>query len=213
MKIHLADSIYWEELGDDFQQQLAKTLKNAYREATKLMPFGSSHLNVFVQPREHTLIDETHDFGCMYNSEYIEFAFSPSYAKKHPNDILTQARRTMLHEMNHAARYNIPIWHNNFLDSCILEGLATVFEREHCNYIPLWSKYPKEVSDWLGEIRAKLDTLDRNEYMFEHPDGRKWIGYKVGTYIVDEAMKQSGKSIVELTQMECADILALAGVL
>jgi uncharacterized protein YjaZ len=49
--------------------------------------------------------------------------------------------------------------------------------------------------------------------MFTHTDGRKWIGYKVGTYIIDQAMKNSGKSVIELTQMECVDILKLAKVL
>ena len=55
------------------------------------------------------------------------------------------------------------------------------------------------------------DIRSWEEYMFIHPDGRRWIGYKVGTYIVDEAIKRSEKSVIELTQMECTDIIDAAG--
>jgi hypothetical protein len=46
--------------------------------------------------------------------------------------------------------------------------------------------------------------------MSRHPDGRRRIGYKVGTYWVDQAMAKSGRSIADLTNMSTADVLALA---
>jgi uncharacterized protein YjaZ len=48
--------------------------------------------------------------------------------------------------------------------------------------------------------------------MFKHSDGRKWIGYKVGTWIVDEALKRSKKTIEQLTQLDCAEVRRLARV-
>lgn len=203
MKIHFADTPH--EVSDDFKQKYISEIEIAYDEASELLPFGSKHLNFFIQPRTYDLIPETKDSGRTVNSEFITLAFNPNTDKP-----LEHVRGTVFHEMNHAARYNKGIWHNNFLDTCILEGLATVFAREYAEYDALWGKYADEVADWLKELRAQGDSVDFGQYMYAHPDGRRWIGYKVGTYIVDEAIKKSGKTVIELTQTECANILELA---
>lgn len=41
-------------------------------------------------------------------------------------------------------------------------------------------------------------------------DGRRWVGYKVGTYLVDRAMKVSGKSSAELFSVSTEDVIAMA---
>jgi len=47
---------------------------------------------------------------------------------------------------------------------------------------------------------------------FDNPDGRRWVGYKTGTWIVDKAMQKSGKSVVELTVLPVDEIIALSDV-
>jgi hypothetical protein len=46
--------------------------------------------------------------------------------------------------------------------------------------------------------------------MFEHPDGRTSIGYRVGRYIVHEAMRNSGKDILALSALSPEEILNMA---
>jgi len=46
--------------------------------------------------------------------------------------------------------------------------------------------------------------------MGEHPDGRNSIGYRVGRYIVHQAIANSGKSILELSGLAPNEILRLA---
>lgn len=203
MKIHFADSPY--KVSADFKQKYIAEIENAHREVSKLLPFGSKHINFFVQPRTYDLIAETEDTGYTVNSEFVTLAFNPNTDKS-----LEHIKGTVFHEMNHAARYNNGIWHNGFIDNCIMEGLATVFAREYANYDALWGQYADEVTDWLDEILEQGKNIDVNQYMYRHSDGRRWIGYKVGTYIIDEAIKNSGKTVIELTKMECADILKLA---
>lgn len=210
MKIHFADSSY--KVSADFKQKYIAEIEKAHKEVSELLPFGSKHINFFVQPREYGLIKETQDNGHAHNSEFLEFAFNPTVDEKGLKTILDDIKATVFHEMNHAARYNIPIFHVKFLDNCIMEGLATVFERDYGGSKPPYGKYPKNVADWVQEIIDKNDMFAWQEYSFDHPDGRRWIAYKVGTYIVDEAIKNSGKTVIELTQMECADILKLAKV-
>jgi hypothetical protein len=48
--------------------------------------------------------------------------------------------------------------------------------------------------------------------MFQHPDGRRWIGYRAGTYIADRAIAASSRSAAELVQTPTGEILSLAGI-
>ncbi|TAH35173.1 hypothetical protein EYC59_02510 [Candidatus Saccharibacteria bacterium] len=212
MKVHLAEAD-WGSANAAFREQYVGLLTNAYEDVTELLPFGSSQVNFFVQPRAYNLIDETHDNGHTHNSEFIEIAFDPEYFVGQPEAVLkSHIQGTVFHEMNHAARYNLGIWHESFLDSCLLEGLATVFEREYAETTPLWGAYPSNCDEWLQEVQRLGEGIDTGQYMFAHEDGRKWIGYKIGTYLVDQALQRSGKTIVELTQLTCSDIMNLAGV-
>lgn len=207
MKVHFAESSY--KVDNAFKNQYVAKIKAAYKEASAILSFGSKHINFFVQPRTYGLIKETHDTATTFNSEFITIAFDPKFAETHPKQLIDQVPASVYHEINHAARFHKGIWHESFLDKAILEGLATVFEREYAHSDPLWGKYPKNANNWLTEILKLGDKVNHNHYMFMHPDGRRWIGYKVGTYTIDQALKKSGKDITELTQMQCADILKL----
>lgn len=208
MKILFADSEY--TIDATFKRKYIAEIKTAHAEVLKLLPFASKHVSYIVHPRTWSLMD-TGDSAHTYNAELIELAFDPTFTKASKQVILDDVRFSVFHEMNHAARYNLDgIWHAKFLDSCIMEGLATVFTREYTKEDAAWAKYPKEVAAWIDEIIAKNDAFPWPSYSYSHPDGRKWIAYKVGTYIVDEAMKNSGKNSIELTQMTCSEILELA---
>jgi|GEM_PF-2635133 len=210
MKIHIADSSNADKL-EKFTNAYSAEVAKAYADARPLLSFGSEHLNFFVQPSE-SVIAETGVNGQTINSEFIVLKFDENL-ELDEEVILGNVRSMVFHEMNHAARFNLSIWHKTPLDMCLFEGLATVFEREHAGSQPLWGRYDKTViSEWINEIKDLEDGILSNDYRFEHPDGRRWISYKVGAYIIDEAMSKSGKSVVELTQMQCKDILDLAGV-
>jgi hypothetical protein len=45
--------------------------------------------------------------------------------------------------------------------------------------------------------------------MFKHPDGRLWIGYRAGTYLVDRAMAKSGKTSVSLLTVPVQEIVEM----
>ena len=144
MKIHFAESAY--KIDPGFKKKYIAEIETAHKEVSKLLPFGSKHINFFVQPREYSLIPETQDNGRAYNSEFVELAFNPTLDDKGLKIILGNIKATIFHEMNHAARFNIPIFHVKFLDHCILEGLATVFERDYGGSKPPYGEYPDKIS-------------------------------------------------------------------
>jgi len=68
------------------------------------------------------------------------------------------------------------------------------------------------------EVRKHLPALapqitlhaKRTDWIMQHPDGRRWIGMKTGTYLVDQAMKNLNRTSAELIAMPTADVLAAA---
>ena len=72
---------------------------------------------------------------------------------------------------------------------------------------------PEDVLAWVGEL-LKLPESERwDQWMYQHPDGRRWIGYRAGTYIADRAISESGRSAAELVLIPNEEgILKLAGI-
>ncbi len=100
----------------------------------------------------------------------------------------------------------------SFMDSVVSEGLATAFERDSGGRQPPWGEYPEQVRTWVHELLRLPLSAPYHHWMFHHPDGRRWIGYRAGTYIADEAIAASGRSAAELVLTPTDEILKMAGV-
>jgi uncharacterized protein YjaZ len=120
--------------------------------------------------------------------------------------VQAQLRFALFHELHHTVR-GAP---QEFMDTVISEGMATVFARDFAGAIVPWADYPDDVTDWVGEIRALEPGFRYDHWMFNHPDGRRWIGYTVGTYLMDQAIAASGRSAAELATARTSEILKLA---
>lgn len=99
-----------------------------------------------------------------------------------------------------------------FMHGVVSEGLATAFERDAAGSSPPWGEYPPEVRGWVDELLALPSDVNYVEWMFLHPDGRRWIGYRAGTFIADQAIKTSGSTAAELVNTSTEEILRLVGI-
>jgi hypothetical protein len=97
-----------------------------------------------------------------------------------------------------------------FIDGVICEGLATAFERDFGGWSPPWGEYPAQVSEWVAELLRLPATASYRAWMFQHPDGRRWVGYREGTFIADRAIEASGRSAAKLVGTPALEILQLA---
>lgn len=145
---------------------------------------------------------------------HIAWTVNPNHRDGMETIVRTQLRSSLFHEMHHLARGWVinggaPV--TSFMDAVVSEGMATVFEREFAGSQPLWGDYPEEVADWVDELRAlPMSAFDSYaQWMFMHPDGRRWIGYRAGTYVADQAVAASGRSSAELVRMPTQELLDL----
>lgn len=99
------------------------------------------------------------------------------------------------------------------VDHAIYEGAATKFEQIRAGTNPGWSQYPEEVEDWVREISLLGNEYDFGKWKFYDPEtSRRWILYRSGCYIVDQAMLKSGKSIEELAKTPPMKIFEMSGI-
>lgn len=119
-------------------------------------------------------------------------------------------RATLFHELHHLVR-SASGNPGSIVDHAVFEGMATVFERDFAAAQPPWGLYPANVEEWAQEVMALPSDPSVREWLFSHPDGRRWVGIRVGAFWVDQATAASGRSAADLVSTPTDNILALAG--
>ena len=120
-------------------------------------------------------------------------------------------RATLFHELHHLARGWVETGAPPALmDAVVSEGLATSFERDAAGHRAPWGEYPPEVRAWVDELLALPDDAPYAQWMFRHADGRRWVGYRAGTFLADQVMARIRRSAAQLCLVPTAEILALA---
>jgi len=161
------------------------------------------------------VIPETGEAGMSLRPGLVEWVVDPQRAGGIVNSAETHLRNTLFHELHHQVRGWVMrggTGPTSLMDAVIAEGLATVFARDAAGHDAPWAQYPTNVEDWVAEIQSLTGTHDRRHWMFQHPDGRRWIGYRTGTYICDRAVKRSGLTPAELVSETTERILNLASI-
>ena len=124
-------------------------------------------------------------------------------------------KSTIFHELHHLSRgwaiqdnkfsYGIP-------NAMVNEGLAVAFTEIYTGNINEVNAYTNKADNWVKEILAlPLDASYSDWVMGEHPDGRTYIGYRTGNFLVRRAMNNSGKNILEISNLMPDEIIKLAG--
>ncbi len=165
------------------------------------------------------LIDGVGVCGFASKADKITLAFDPDFPDK------DQQRRDLkgsyFHECFHLVQgYTGDNIHMDVsvlpaLESGIYEGAATVFERNKGGSEPSWGKYPdaETMSVWIEEVKKLPPNYDWQQWKwFNQEFGEANMLYRVGTYIVDEALKHNSKLAIEdLASMKAKDVLRLSG--
>lgn len=212
MNVVVLDSKHWPEAHKNGvrEHDVRKAAEKAASEVTEIIPFVPSYVNLVLHPvPKGEAIPETGVGGMTYSDEYSSVFFE-SDVRYGKGQLLEEVRTTTYHELTHAATFQYEPWQPGALYGAVAEGLATVFERDYAGSSPLWGKYESDdtMQGWLGELK-KLPVGDSKnmDYFIKHSDGRKWIVYKTGTWIIDKLLAD-GEDLFELMKLKHTDVLA-----
>ena len=135
----------------------------------------------------------------------------------HPDGCTRIIQKHLRHSLFHECHHLVRGWvrHGSMrpralIDAVICEGLAGAFERDAAGSMPPWCSYPDNVREWLDELLPLPITAPYSDWMFRHPDGRTWVGYRTGAFIADSAIQHSGLSAAELVEVPANEVLRLA---
>jgi len=162
------------------------------------------------------VIPETGDAAAALEPGHVLWVVDPSRPGGVENIAREHLRASLFHELHHLARGYVMIGADapiSLMDAVVSEGLATVFSRDFADDRPPWGLYPPDVRDWVEELLAVRipDGESYQDWLYDHPDGRRWIGYRAGTWVVDQAVAASGLSAAQLVSTPTDEILRLAG--
>lgn len=161
------------------------------------------------------VIPETGEMGTAVAPNRVGWTVNANLPGGVPAIARAQLRFTLFHELHHLVRGWVMYGgapRNSFMDGVVSEGLATVFERDIGGRKTPWGDYPEDVKKWVAELLELPVYAPYNHWMFDHPDGRRWIGYRAGTYIADQAVLASGLSAAELALVPTDEVLRMSGV-
>jgi uncharacterized protein YjaZ len=203
------------------RQTLREKISSAAHRANKFLNLDDQ-VNIVVNLNEYGsgLIPETGTGGRTHDTGFVEYFIDPRLPRGAEYILRDDVNATVFHELNHAARWTaLPEIDDRLIADAIFEGLATAFARDFGDSKSdgkLWGNYHDEsentLQNWAEElIAAGSDWTKRDELFFQNTDGRRWIGYKTGTWIVDRAAKNSSKSIPELSTLSVEEIMRFAG--
>lgn len=160
------------------------------------------------------VIPETGEAGVALGPGLIGWTVDPTRPGGAVAVAKARLRSTLFHEVHHLVRG----WTveggtagRRLIDAAVAEGLATAFERDAASSTPPWGEYPRDVRLWSEQLIALPVSASYGEWMFQHRDGRRWIGYRAGTFLADRASAGSGRSPAELASVPTDEILGFAG--
>lgn len=176
------------------------------REVRVLLPSLPKRLTLVVQTGKR-VIPETGETATAVQPSSVYWTVDPD------RDVLAVIRKelrpTLFHELHHLVR-TARVERAALLDSVVTEGLATAFERDFGGVRPPWGEPGPDIEAWTREVFEQPPDASRETWLSRHPDGRRWIGLRVGTFLADRAMKASGRTSAELAGVPTAEILQMA---
>jgi uncharacterized protein YjaZ len=190
------------------EAELQRVADAAFREVRPLLEGLPTRLTLIVKFGKKDVLPETGETGTAGYPGNVGLTLDPD------RDVLVTIRSfvrpCIIHELHHLARKSRVPGPISLRDRVISEGLATAFERNTAKNAPGWGEVTPEVADWAREILRLPETADIDPWFKPRADGRRFVGSRVGTFLVDRASRASNKSPAQLVFASTAEVLALA---
>jgi len=208
------DSLRFTEPQKDF---IREVIINSETEVRNLLPMLPDSIKVIVENVDWDLDIVGGVTGRTETNSppLVMVQISNNYQEGIIDSVHSGLKTTIFHEFHHLSRgwaiqdnkfsYGIP-------NAMVNEGLAVAFTEIYTGNVNKTTAYSDEADSWVKEILdLPLDASYSDWVMGEHPDGRTYIGYRTGNFLVRKVMTKSGKNILELSKLMPDEIIKLAG--
>lgn len=201
-------------LGDDVRSAMTAILDATYADVVAIYP-DLGAVTVEVHTIDRPGVDAIGGItGRAQRPGVIVIEVSMTYPEGILTAIEANLARNFYHELHHLAR-GWTIENNAFGPgihiAAINEGLAVVFSEEMTGQPDVSGAVPDDPAAWALEIRDLPLNANYWEWMFDHPDGREAIGYRTGTWLVRQAMANTGLTLLEMAEHSPDEIWRMAG--
>jgi hypothetical protein len=217
----LTGGVFFKEESYKFTKEQRASINDyitdAEIEVKTILPKLPDNINVFVELVDWDLDAVGGVTGRTESNDppLVAIQLSKNYRGGNIDSLQSGIRSTIFHEYHHISRgwaiqdnkfsYGIP-------NAMVNEGLAVAFTEKYTGNIYEANSYTNQAHYWVEEILdLPLNANYSDWVMGEHPDGRTYIAYRTGNYLIHQAMSLSGKNILELSELMPDKIISLAG--
>ena len=204
-------------LGRDDRTQIERTIRKHALRAAKLLRLREKIITFSVHPHWWEW------GGSAESKEWIRLRMPLRWkSQQHCSGYLEKRLPSAVyHEMHHLARRDVFSPEKTYpphtlINSLVSEGLATVFEQEQLpGYQPKYGRYQRRViHTWLPAVRREKWSRNYDYLAWFHGKGKpRWLGYKIGTYIIDHVKARHPRRTARtLARESVRNILKLSGV-
>ena len=185
---------------------IARVAGDAAREARQHLPALAAQITLRVQSGKD-VIPELGATGLAGPPDWVLWTVDADRPEGVVKIAEAHLRAALFHEFHHLVR-GATLPPHTLMDHVIFEGMATAFERDFAGASPPWGQYPDDVSTWVDELLMQPPGTGPADWIAkQHEDGRRWIGMRAGTYLVDVAMKKLHRTSAELVSTPTEAIL------
>ncbi len=201
-------------LNESTEKPLEVSISEYYDEVLKLLPGLPKTVKIYFS--DYGIIAASGVGGYAYSHDIITISIDPDFQDKKKQ--LKDIRSTIFHEAFHQYQnYTGESGPFTAIENAIYEGMATVFEREHCGIWQPYGDYREVSEDSLKQWLINLKELSLKEFQdtyrqwkFYHPELKeRWIVYKVGAWIIDQVLEKQKLTILDLSTKTAADVFKL----
>lgn len=203
-----------KKISEQTQTKLLKQIASWETELRSLLP--NLPKDIKIEFNNYFLISFTGTGGFALTKDTVALAFDPNF-KGNKTKQMEDFKGSYFHEAYHLVQgFTGEDADSNLsaIENAILEGAATVFEKTRTKTDPPWSHYENKaiMLKWIEEIKSLPIKYDWRKYKFyDEKTERRWIMYKTGTFIVEEALKKNPSlKIEDLAALSAIKILELS---
>jgi hypothetical protein len=205
LRVFVDDRAY-DRLDRHTLAKITNALVAAERGSRALLPSLPASVDVFLET-DGEVIPETGESGRVVGRREMVITLDPVHPGGVGRLIEDRLRATFFHEACHLARLNCVVLNAEPIALTFHEGLAVAFERDAADSTAPYADYSGLPVALLTHMLISGRVEDLDSWFYGSVRQGRWLGYRVGTFLVDRIMSATSLEIHELVSVRTGELL------